>query len=58
MRCHAEMSFHSGFTKMESLDDLTRQVKLCDANLKVGWFDDEIAEVVDYLNLNFYRLNQ
>ncbi len=55
MRCHSVMSFHAGYTKMESLGNLKKQVKLCDSNLKVGWFDDEVDTVVDYLNQTYYH---
>jgi len=56
MRCHTEATFYSGQTKMESLGDLTSRVKVCESNLKVGWFDDEIDSVVDYLNQTYYHL--
>lgn len=56
MRCHSDATFHSGQTKIESLGDLTSRVKVCESNLNVGWFDDEINSVVDYLNQTYYHL--
>ncbi|WP_459818215.1 hypothetical protein [Galenea microaerophila] len=57
MRCHSEKTFHYGPSKMENLKHLHQQVKRCESNLKIGWFEDEMHDVTDYLNTTFYHFS-
>lgn len=59
MKCHAKLGYNQpDTTKMsiESYSDLKKAVQFCDSNLNVGWFDDELDSVVDYLNKTYYKL--
>lgn len=35
--------------------DLVNRVKFCDAQVKAGFSDDQIKDVSDYLNTEFYK---
>ncbi|MBD3821497.1 MAG: hypothetical protein IE914_04475 [Thiotrichales bacterium] len=59
MRCHAKLGYNTDKTirmNIQSIKDLKRAVDFCNHNLNVGWFDDEVSEVVDYLNKTYYKL--
>lgn len=58
MKCHAELGYNKEtLVKMspENYADLQKAVAYCDSNLNVGWFDDEREQVVDYLNVTYYK---
>jgi len=56
MQCHSEKTFYNGQPKVKTFDRLVKQVQMCDSNLKIGWFDDEVHAVAEYLNQTFYHL--
>jgi cytochrome c2 len=63
--CHAARYGNNGteiYTRadrrIQSLEGLQRQVNLCKNNLQIIWFDEDVADVVDYLNRNFYKFEQ
>lgn len=61
MKCHAKLGYHTEKTTrmhVESLPDLKRAVTFCNNNLDTGWFDDEIDEVVQYLNKTYYKFKK
>ena len=41
-----------------TLPGLHKQVRRCEQNLGLRWFDDEISDVSEYLNKNFYRFEK
>ncbi len=41
--------------KIESLDALRAQVSRCKDNLGIGWPEDQVEDVVTYLNSTFYN---
>ena len=41
--------------KTKSLDRLQSMVQMCDARMGTALFDEDMAEVVDYLNTEFYK---
>ena len=41
--------------RIESLPGLVKQVNRCNDNLDVPWHDDEVMDVVDYLNHQYYH---
>lgn len=56
LSCHTPDSFSNPATrKVKSLADLEKQVRKCDANLSTNWYDDEILDVVAYLNKSYYK---
>jgi hypothetical protein len=40
---------------VESLDGLERQVRRCETTIGLRWFDEDIQDVVGYLNRHYYR---
>lgn len=42
-------------TDRQSLDT---QVRRCDANLGLKWFDDDVEAVVDYLDQSYYKFGK
>ena len=62
MACHARMTGGEGETlytrssrKVKSLAQLEAQVRRCEANLELKWFDEDIENVVHFLNTNYYK---
>jgi len=60
--CHASRFGNNGseiYTRdnhrIASLPALQTQVRRCENNLGLTWFDDEVNDVVDYLNKNYYK---
>ncbi len=45
-------------TRMKDHFTLRSQVSRCAVNFSTGWFPDEEASVVDYLNDKYYKLNK
>lgn len=41
-----------------SLDGLQAQVRRCEQNLELRWFDEDIDSVVQYLNQTYYHFEQ
>lgn len=56
MECHTPASFADPANrKVKDFAALEKQVRRCDANLSTNWFDDEILDVVAYLNQMYYK---
>lgn len=43
---------------VNDLEALDRQVRWCRDNLDIAWFDEEVADVVAYLNTRFYNFKE
>ena len=60
LRCHAEGEAYADvFTKETRAADMAQLeswVRGCDVKFKTNWFDDEIMDVVAYLNQTYYQL--
>ncbi len=55
LNCHGTEVFTRADRKVSNLAALESQVRKCDANLNTNWFDDEILDVVAYLNQAYYK---
>ncbi len=55
MSCHGTDIYTSKDRTVANLAALEDKVRLCDSQLSVNWFDDEIKNVVAYLNKEFYK---
>ena len=53
--CHDDSVYTRKQRRVNSLDDLKKQVKRCEFNLDLAWFDEDISAVVSYLNSTYYR---
>ncbi len=56
-KCHGTEVFTREDHKVKDLAGLGKQVRMCDSQLSVNWFDDEIDDVVAYLNDAFYKFD-
>ena len=57
-QCHDSGVYTRQDRRVTSLKRLDSQVRMCDANLGTGLFDDDIAAVVGYLNQNYYKFTR
>jgi cytochrome c553 len=53
--CHDDSVYSRKDRRVTSLEGLQKQVKRCELNLGLKWFDDEINAVTGYLNDTYYR---
>lgn len=60
--CHAARFGNNGaeiYTRpnhrVQSFEGLQRQVNRCKNNLEITWFDEDVADVVEYLNQQYYK---
>ncbi len=53
--CHGSEVYTRDDRKITSYDGLTRQVRRCELSLELGWFDEDVARVSDYLDQRFYH---
>ncbi len=65
VKCHADMMGGDGskiYTRadrrIDSLEALNKQVHRCKNSLGVSWPEDQIADVVAYLNKTYYKFKQ
>lgn len=65
IKCHADMVGGDGskiYTRpnrrIDSLEALNKQVHRCKTSLGVSWPEDQIADVVAYLNKTYYKFKQ
>lgn len=54
-RCHDSAIYTREDRKVTSLPKLGTQVRFCKDNLGVSWFDDEVDDVIGYLNQAYYH---
>ena len=64
IQCHASMYGGDGSTiyvreerRIESMQALTMQVKRCKNSLGLPWPEDQIDDLIAYLNATFYRFD-
>ncbi len=55
MGCHKTETYTAADRKVTSLEALKKQVAACAAGAKLAWTDAQKAEVVTYLNQEFYK---
>ena len=53
--CHQEEVYTRPDRKVSSLEQLGRQVRFCKDTIGVNWFDDEVEDVIAYLNQTYYH---
>jgi len=53
MSCHANGE-HFG-DKAKSLSDVDQWVRRCDINFGTNWFEEDVLDVVAYLNRDYYK---
>ena len=53
--CHDNSIYTRQPRRVNSLPELGKQVRFCKNNLGLTWFDDEVNDVILYLNQDHYR---
>ncbi len=53
--CHDTSVYTRQPRRVNSLPALGKQVRFCKNNLGITWFDDEVNDVILYLNRDYYR---
>ena len=53
--CHDSSVYTRSDRKVGDLASLGRQVRFCKDTIGVTWFDDEVDDVIAYLNASYYR---
>ncbi len=55
MKCHDTGVYTRKNRFIANQDALLKQVKRCELNLGLRWFDKDINDVAEYLNQSFYK---
>ncbi len=53
--CHDDGVYTRKDHKITSLAGLDKQVRRCELSLGLKWFDEDVDDVVSYLNESFYK---
>jgi mono/diheme cytochrome c family protein len=56
--CHDDGVYTRKERRVDSLSALDAQVRRCDANLEKHWFDEDISDVVAFLNQRYYHFKE
>ncbi|MEA3369967.1 MAG: cytochrome c [Campylobacterota bacterium] len=56
-KCHTSEDFTSEKRKVKDYAKLQWRVKRCDFTMDAGWFDEDVEDVVHYLNSSFYKFD-
>jgi mono/diheme cytochrome c family protein len=63
--CHVRMQGGDGSAlytrsnrRVTSISSLEAQVRRCESNLELKWFDEDIMSVSKYLNAEYYKLEK
>jgi hypothetical protein len=58
VKCHGPEVYTRADRRIQSLDALHGQVRMCEQNLGLKWFDDEIKGVASLLNREYYKFDE
>jgi len=53
--CHGSEVYTRSDRRVDSLDALHGQVRMCEQNLGLTWFDDQVDAVTTLLNSEYYQ---
>jgi len=53
--CHDDSVYTRENRRVTSLPRLGTQVRFCKDSLGLTWFDDEVEDVIEYLNTTYYH---
>jgi len=56
--CHGPEVYTRADRRIQSLDALHGQVRMCEQNLGLTWFDDQIDAVASLLNRKYYKFDE
>jgi mono/diheme cytochrome c family protein len=55
VKCHGTEVYTRPDRRVKSLEGLHKQVRFCEQNLGLTWFDDDIDNTATYLNSEYYK---
>lgn len=55
LKCHDSSAYTRSPRRVNDLQQLGVQVRACKDNLGITWFDDEVDDVILYLNQKYYH---
>ncbi len=55
VRCHGDEVYTRADHKVTSLEGLAKQVRMCDTQLEVRLFPEDLDKIVTYLNETYYK---
>ncbi|MEJ2258565.1 MAG: cytochrome c [Woeseiaceae bacterium] len=58
MKCHDDSVYTRDERFVASRQALVKQVNRCAQNTGTEWSDDDVDDVVDYLNATYYKFDQ
>ena len=53
--CHDSVVYTRDNRNVRDLAQLGKQVRFCKNAIGVAWFDDEVGDVIEYLNSTYYH---
>ncbi len=53
--CHDSTVYTRDNRNVRSIERLGAQVRFCKDSLGLAWFDDEVDDVIEYLNRQYYH---
>lgn len=57
VKCHGTEVYTRPDRRVSSLEGLHKQVRFCEQNLGLTWFDDDIDNSATYLNSEYYKFD-
>lgn len=57
IECHNTSDFANS-KKVHNFKQLEQRVQACQLNTDAGWFDEDVTDVADYLNKDFYKFKE
>jgi len=57
-KCHDDGMYTRKDRKVTTLNGLQNQVRRCETNLELKWFEDDIDDVISYLNTQYYKFGE
>ena len=54
MQCHTPEIYQRENRIVNNFDELDSRVRQCELTNELTWFDEEIDDVINYLNVNYY----
>ena len=54
VRCHQPDIYQRQDRIVKNLQHLRTQVRFCEVSNDLTWFDEEVDDVTEYLNINYY----
>jgi hypothetical protein len=57
-KCHGSEVYTRDDRRIQSMDGLRTQVRMCEQNLGLTWFDEQIDAVASLLNEQYYKFGE